>query len=485
MVVLTAKKFNPIIWIPPSSSAIFKVTVERGDGTIDDITDELMSLEIIDGVTGSIGTFNFVVPNGDESKNNIWTGMEIFRYYSNYGSTATTGIFRGRLEKISYKNNVVEVTGRSESRAFVDLTITASYSNIETSEILKDIIALKQDGTFTTNNIAASTTYYTIDWVQKPFWEAVAELCKAAGFDCYVDFDRDFNYFESGSRQNTMDAAVLDVNIVDMDDFANDISQVKNKIRVYGASVGGVQVLYTAKDTVSQTDYGVREEIVMDTSILSYSSAKDVGDLVLSQKKDPPEVGGIRCFLMGTLQPGDQILISAAENNLPPAYRTINEYTISIDESGLYTHVVVSNQPRTVSNVFKDILQRASSNIDTAVNVNELDYGYSFDFSVDSGTHTNTEIDEGVLKTTGGATGTWVSPIRTTSDNVTSVQLVLLGEQLDNVVVSVSANGGANYEVLENKVLLSLGPSVGTSLMIKVVFSSASSRVKGLNLLYS
>ena len=37
--VRSLKTITPKVWIPPIYTANFKVTVERSDGTIDDITD--------------------------------------------------------------------------------------------------------------------------------------------------------------------------------------------------------------------------------------------------------------------------------------------------------------------------------------------------------------------------------------------------------------------------------------------------------------
>ena len=42
--VRSFKTIKPQVWIPPIYSANYKVTIERSDGTIDDITDILLNL---------------------------------------------------------------------------------------------------------------------------------------------------------------------------------------------------------------------------------------------------------------------------------------------------------------------------------------------------------------------------------------------------------------------------------------------------------
>ncbi len=81
--------------MPPIYSANYKVVVEREDGTLDDITDILLSLKIEDGVTQGIGNFEFEIPNPNETYSDVWNGMEIFRFYCDYASEATTLRFRG------------------------------------------------------------------------------------------------------------------------------------------------------------------------------------------------------------------------------------------------------------------------------------------------------------------------------------------------------------------------------------------------------
>ena len=207
------------IWILPTYNALYKIEVIRSDGTVDDITDEIFNGEVFDGATDTIGNFSFTVDNSNESKTGIWTGNEILYFYMDYATSATTKRFRGRIEKVSYQENTIKIIGRSESVKLLDITVSKSYTNIETSVILKELFdAYATD--FTYNNVETSTTNMTVNWNKKSFWECVKELCQKAGFDSYIDVDLDCHYFESGSKPNTTEAVVHGSNLLEVEDFS-------------------------------------------------------------------------------------------------------------------------------------------------------------------------------------------------------------------------------------------------------------------------
>ena len=121
MVVRNLTSITPVIWIPPIEGPNWKITVTRSDSTVDDITDYITDLEVIDMVTTGIGSFSVTIINADDAFTDVWTGNEEFTYYCDYGSgTPTTKMFTGRIEKISHTNYQITIRGRIqiiESRA--------------------------------------------------------------------------------------------------------------------------------------------------------------------------------------------------------------------------------------------------------------------------------------------------------------------------------------------------------------------------------
>ena len=474
-------RITPVVWIPPMFTTIYKLTVERDDGTIDDITDLIHMCEIEDGVTETIGRFEFEMWDPNETYVNAWKNNNIVRYYSDYGTSADTLRFRGRMEKISRTGMKLKITGRNEALFYIDLTVTKQYVNQACNDILLDLISSYSTG-YTTTNIESSVETLTVNWYQKPFWEAVQELCTAANFDAYIDKDKDWHFFEHGSRSNGDEAIVHESNMIEISDFANDLTQVRNRIIVYGAEQEGIQIIYTAEDTGSQASYGIKEEIVNDQNVTSYDQAKELGDFRLNVLKNPPVVGEIKGILLASIQPGQKIHLSSPEDNIDPQLYEIISY--KHDLIGYTTTVRVSKEPRKISHIFKQLFEAGHKKEQTYANPNEMRYSYNFLFEEDSGTHTSTEITDGVLKLqTGQSSGNWVSVDRTTTSNVSQCYLIMTGETLTGATVQVSGDNGINYQTIVNRGSVTL-TNTGTNLVVKVIFSDANTQIQSLAIQY-
>jgi hypothetical protein len=468
MAVVNLKHVKPFIWIPPEKGCEYKITVTANDSTVYDITDEILYNEVEDNVTESIGQFNFKLSNYDEKWSGIFTGNEIYRYYKDYADTATTCRFRGRIEKPSYGKTELKCSGRSESKNAYELKVTESYDGVETSLILKDLIATYCPG-FTSNNVNTSSVSLTVNWTEKNFWECVQELCTAAGFECMVDADMDFNYFLTGSRINTTDAQVHDQNLFEVSEFSVDEADVKNRIKVYGAEIDGVQIMYTAEDKTSQAS-GIKEDIINDDNITTYDQAKDLGDFLLAKGLNPTKTGESTSVLLATVKAGDKVPISSPIDGIPPAYYETSGWKDVIDMEGdLTTTLKIYKEPRIVSHVMKTIIENANKSQNTSSNPEGMTDAYTFTFDTDTGTHSNTQIVSGVLKLAVGETsGSWISPVRTLPSNLDKCYLILNTTLITGVTVSVSGNGGIDYETLSNKTLKTISIAKGQNLYVKV-----------------
>jgi len=132
------------------------------------------------------------------------------------------------------------------------------------------------------------------------------------------------------------------------------------------------------------------------------------------------------------------------------------------------------------------MIQNVSQKNDRTVeaeNINKLNYSWSFDFETDSGSHSSTEITEGVLKTDGAASGTWISDLRIISSNATECEIRVKGETIPGTLFYLSVNDGVDYQALTLNTKKDLSP--GANLKIKVELNSASTQIYGLVLLYS
>jgi len=489
MVVMNLRRKTARHYIPPVFFSAFKVTIEDADGTVTDITSSLSRCVVEDRVTDGIGGFELDIWDPNETYAHTWVGNEIFRYYKDYEAEAVTLRFRGRTEKPSKRGNRLNVRGRREDVRVQGVKVTKNYENMECGVILKDLVSTYATD-FTSTNVGVSTTSLTISWYEKPFWDCIKELCEAAGFECYADAQLDFHYFESGTMLNTGEGIVHDFNLLSVGDFTPDLTQVRNKVKVYGALVKGVQELYTTSQTsgaYSLENFGERVEIINDKNITSYAQAQEMADYVLSNKQTPPVTGSVvSATLLATLKPGDSIRLSSPQNDIEPDDYVIPSFKDDINVGGrrITTTVSVNKKPRTMTNILKDRIEQENRSKDTSGNPEGMDYSLNFTFDEDSGTHTSTEVVDGVLKLQSGeSTGTWVSPNRTLSGDLSEVYLIMNGETLTSAVVSVSQDNGTTYTTVGNRGKQVISAS-GQNIRVKVVLSSADTQVESLSVLY-
>lgn len=472
--------------IPPTKGALYKIEVVRSDSSTDDITDIILDGEITDSVNDSIGSFSFTIDNSGENYTDVWTGNNVVNVYIDYDTSATTLRFRGLIEKVSYKNNQVQITGRTDSLKLLNVTVTKSYTNIETSVILKELFD-DYATDFTYTNISTSSTNVTVNWYQKPFMECVQELTGASGFDFYIDCNLDAHYFESGSVKNTNEAVFHEMNILSVDDFGQDFSLIKNRVRVEGKEIAGTPLFATSESTDSSygitSGLGVREKIISDQSITTMNQAQERADYELALALNPNSVGECECVGLSTIQQGEQIFISSPSSNLQPNYYTINQYNHKF--SGMMTTTLTINKESL--KIPKIIKQRISTEKDLSKteNPNEMKYSWNINFSEESGTHSNTEIitEEGYLKTDGSSTGTWISDTKEVSSDVEGIELRVNGDTLSGTKIRISTDGGVTYKQIWGVGAYSSFPS-GKKLKLQVDLASASTQIKGIAVLY-
>lgn len=469
------------VWIPPTYGALYKIEVTRSDGiTKDNITNIISQGEVIDGVTDTIGSFTFTLDNSLETYTGVWMGGEVIKVYIDYATSATTLRFRGIIEKVSYQENKIKLSGRSDAFKLLDVTVTKSYTNIETSEILKNLFD-NYATDFTYDNINTSTTNITINWNQKPFWECVRDLCNKAGFDCYVDSSLDCHYFESGTINNTTEAIVHGSNLFEVGDFANDLSSIKNKVIVYGAEIGGNPLIKTAKDDTSISTYGTKELIINDTNIKTETQCQERANYELALALDPQTIGNVECIGLSTIQPGEQIKISAPTSNLPPNYYKIISYKHKFN-GFMKTILTIEKELKQISHLFKERLVKEQE-LTEIKNPNEMNYSWNFDFSTDTGSHSNTQIVGGVLSCT-SSSGTWVSEMKEIDSPVTLVEARINGNNLTNAEVWLSIDGGIIFAQIGGPGTRESFDASGKKLQLKVNLFSSTSEVSGLALLY-
>jgi hypothetical protein len=485
MAVRNLQSFEASIWIPPAKSASFKITVTRADGTVDDITDLIQHCLIKGFCNEEIGNFEFTLPNYSSLYNDVWTGMEVFRYYSDYAGVATTLRFLGYIERPSYLGNTLVIKGRANALFLNEVLVTKSYVNSDLATIVLDLIASYGGGRYTTTNVASSTGV-VIDqknWFETPFLTCIKEVTGASGYTFFIDAAFDCHFFLAGSVVNEDEGMVHDNNLIEVTDNASDIQKVKNKVRVYGGKVDGIQSIYTSDGSVGSV-YGAREDVVNNSSVTTSQEAKDYADSVRNSGEEPEVTREVRGFLLASIQPGQNIWLSAPLDNIQPDRYEVIGFEHELAEDGLYTTLTISEHGPSIAHILKDRYESDFANQNVSDNPYGMMNSYGFTFDDNVGVHSSTEITKGVLKPT-ASSGTWLSPSVALNGNLSQCSLVINGSTLTGATVSVSGDGGVSYETIPIGSLHTFQSSIGNVMMVRVVFNDATTQVESLNILYS
>jgi len=478
------------VYIPPIFNPIHKIEVTNGTTTYD-VTDYVTGGEYTYGVTETIGSFTFTIDNSTEGYTSVFNLWNEVKVYLDYGTSATTLKFLGRIERASKSNSAITITGRGPGVITIGKNVTYSTVDTARSTALTEIIEKYFD--ITTSNIETDSGLISVDYIDLPFWEVVEDLCSRGGFDAYVDPTYDFHYFESGSRENATEVVVHTYNLIETGDFSQDLEQVYNKIKVYGSNIGNIPIIAVSEDDSSQESYTIRELKIDDGSITTVEQAQARADYELSLQNSPPTIGTVLSLGLPTISPGEMIRISDPMNGLAPNLYQIQKYThkFSNDEP-FQTELTVQKERLDIPNILKKRI-KIEREITMNINPNEMDYSLIYNFSDDSGTFVDTERNlvssgEGYyeLKTTSGnESGSWTSPVYNLPSNISAIEFRISGENLvgtppEGTKIQYSFDGGNTFYTYGTT---SIVPS-GDTLNIKINLSSSSTKIKSVGALY-
>lgn len=473
MVTITSTGY---IWIPPLNHPNWKIQITRKGGTVDNVTSYVHQAELTWGATEVVGNFSIVLDNLDESYSNAYEGGEIVEFFLDY-LNATTKIFKGIIDKVGYAKDPlikINIKGRHYAIKLMSLTVTKSYTNIETSVILKSLFSSYAPAEFTTTNVNTSTTNLTIAWTNKPFWDCIIELCNAAGFDAYIDASLDCHYFLQKSIQNTTDAIVHDDNLSNVSDFGKDTAEVRNRVIIYGQNISNTPLMSFAEDTTAQSNLFIKEEVITDTNVTTMTQAQERASDELARLKEGIEKGDVEAYPgLATLKPGETLFISDPANNLITFYKVIS-FTHSFSESGLTTKVTIERSSISTARIFKERLE-AEQRLSNVSNPYEMRYSYNEGFDDSSNIESKTTIDikdSCAVIRSAYTEGVLTIKAVTTPTNITQFELRVDGSDLADSIFEVSCNNGVNWEVVTRNTLISAPSTTGNRLKVRVTLYS-------------
>ena len=479
------RKPIPVVhFIPPSFSPIWKLEVVTDTETLD-LTEILVDGSYLDGVTNTIGDFSFKIVDPDNTYSDKISEYDTLNVYIDYGTTATTLRFSGKIERKSNQDEIyLNVSGRSI--AMITAGINVTYSGVKArSVILAEIIAQYFSTTVTTD-IEADLTEMDANWEETPFWSVVEEICTSGGRDAYISSSSVFNYFLKGSRKNTTEAVVEEHNLIETTDYAKDTQDIYTKVRVYGKKIGGIPLIATSTSDTSQTS-GISKEYKIDnSSVDSLDQATELADAVASDKKIPPTIGTITSLMLPSILPGEQIKIANPINNIPPDYYQINSYRQSFGDLPT-TELIIQKSRVDLAAILKSNI-KFKTNIPDNLNKNDMNFSQVIGFDSDTGVHSDTEITEGSLRVVSGkSVGTWISNVINLDSDITQIEFRKTGENLTKLYgvttsyIWFSLDGGTTWKIYTTD---TTEVPTGRDLKIRIDLNSSDATVDAVAVLY-
>lgn len=500
-------------FIPPRFAPVWKIEVVTDTETID-LTDLLASGEFSDGVTDKIGDFLFRLLDPTNNISNRVEEFDTVNVYLDYGTTATTLRFTGKIERKSNAEQIyLDISGRSVAMIATGVNITYSSEGPKArSVIVADIISLVNAQSTSANQISTSGIEEdlgtaNVSYGEIPFWQVIGEICNGGERDAYVSPDLIFNYFERGSRENRTEAIVESINLIEAFDFAKDTEEIVTKVRVYGIQDGSVPIIYSSSSDTSQTK-GIVKEFKSDVgNIVTPAQAKDLADSIAATNKIAPTVGTITSLMLPTILPGEKIKIANPTNNIPPAFYEISSYRHFFTESGSpETALVIKKERIDMSTITKRNF-KFQNDVTENINPLQLDFTIIYDYLsqrnldgdlviigegfFNSGTFENVELEInpssgiGVLKTISGETGTWTSEEVLTDALISIIQVRQNSTDLAGTKFFVSLDKGITFSEIGSLVGNQNITDAQNSIILKVEIKSSNTRIQKLGILYN
>ena len=468
--------------IPKTRNTQCKVEVNG-----EDMTARVIKSSFVKPCTGGIGTFYVVLSNAHGQYNDSFSTGQNVKFYAD-NSDATTLQFWGIIDyvksAISENGQYLEIEGRHRAFLLNESLVCYSATSTPTSTIFKAIIdELPDSYGFTYTNLATTTDSMNVEWAYKPFWDCVVELCNFAGFDAYVDNDLDFHYFEENSIANTTDAIVEGDNFISSENWGTNVTYEKSRVTVIGQDTEGVPIIYTAIDADEGSN--IKEVFIRDSTANTEEKVQNAAEAKLLELTNRSPQATIKSYGLESTNPGDNLWLIVPRQQISGQYKIIQiNHLFGAEYGGWRTTSTIEEDEVGIAQSIKNISNKTNA-LSAPENINKLNYSYNFNFDNDSGTHSTTEITEGVLKTTGGATGTWISANKSIGSNITEYEFRAVGDAIPGTDFYVSTDNGNTWQSVESlKTLYDFAPP-GQNLKIKVIFNSASTQIKSLAALYS
>jgi hypothetical protein len=530
--VRNIRNVRPIIYIPTDSNTVVKIVITTDDGTDYTLLNTYtgssdsnfcLNAEVTRPVTDKLGSFSIRIVNDGGLFYNTFNGGEVVKIYADV-TDASTLIFYGKVDNVMYGLNMtdgffIDLNGRDYPE-LIDQTVTGIetsglssvamarilynfYSDItlafwnETTwaEATFDPLGSSGEGSVNWNTSVSNfpSTLINMTYQYKKGYNVITEICQRAGLDCYMYYDITLNrWFLRTFLQSsiiTTNGVSYGTNLINVDGFGIDTTEVYNRIIVFGKTDSdNVLLLKTKDDTGSQTNLWIKEKVLNEQDLVTMDDVNDKATYELANSINvTTPLGKLTSICLPNLNPGEVISVSIPYCGINGSYK-VQSLTHSFNDF-FTTTIEVTKKAQNFSDLFVPKINYGefTSGINNP-NAMKDSYTIFFDDANQFSSLINTQLVGGVLNLVPPATtGSATSITHTTDYDVIQCEFrkydAIGGGTTD--VYEVSNNGGATWETYD----MSTGEPhtfsvLGNNLAFRITLNSTSSAYESVSLLY-
>jgi hypothetical protein len=466
-------------FIPKPSRKAFGVFTVDGVEVQEDCAKTSLIFRVTDGASEAVLKVN----NSSNKYSKRFTGGEDVVIKMDYVD-GSTDFFKGwvvipkpKFDRVPF----VELTCYDYGYAAVrKKDVTKKYTiSTDIGQIFKELVEEFLPG-FTTAGVNTSTGIIaTPIWQFKSLWDCFKELATihpaetGKQFDFYCSTEKDWQFYERGTRTSNADALVFGQNISKTSIDETFIKKA-NRIVVIGNSIKGQLNMHTV-DAADQTPF-VMSEVIRNTNLTTHDEVVNYAVNELANRNNIGTNGTV------TTKSGELNILAGYRHWIFDPYNGLNDYYNISEvkheiESQLITTVKFYEYHRSNLNT-EQILNDTVSNTQSNINVeNEFNMEKSFiltfdnNSQIDSDSDSNVGVANGRLVLTSGTTGTFISTDETASSNVSSFVLRVNGSGYDTATFYVSLNDGGDYQAITPNVKYdssNFTKPMGTGIKVKI-----------------
>ncbi len=448
-----------------------------------DITDFILSGSFPHGLISEELICEIELDNSGEDFTEKFSARDIIQFKMDFADGSTVQ-FEGEVEEI--KNKIesgffkLGIKGAHFTAQTLDVLVTEEFTNSTISNIRTSLISTYLSD-FTTANVESNTTVINIKFVNKPLLDCLLTLDLEGNEDTYIDFNKDFHTFKKGSKTNLNIHFTPDDSLITLRGLGTDSAEVRNKIQVYGEA-GGLPVIATSEDSVSQSTFRIKESLIQDTNITNEAQASELADAERDNLKNPEFLGSLTSFFWTGVNPGDKAYVISNPHKVHDLFRIV-KFSFKVPGE---TMEVFFNKERSIPKLFKDRIKKDLGQ-ETIVNPNKMNFSFNFTFDnenkIDSVSSSAVELSESKLKlVSGNESGEMISITKNTT-TVNSVRILAIGEVLDGANYYINAVGTNNWQQVTLDTLTDV-TEPGTKLRLRIEINNTSTRIDAIVILH-